>query len=141
MYFHESLDLGPTTIYPLTPDQFQNLIAFLLSNTSDTACPIPMHATKLNRPRYSSYHAMKYFKISRNRYERRLPLEYRTGCTSSSIDYPEIEDQFWILDHLSKVGMGKPTDEAEYEVVKERLKKISPSSPHWRPQSDGRTYP
>ena len=47
-------------------------------------------------------------------------------------DYPEITDNIWLMNHEFEVRQyGKPYDEATAAAVKERLKKITPSSPLW----------
>jgi hypothetical protein len=132
VYFHESRREGPYTIYPLTKEQFDILTSFLTSPKSDIACPLPIHATKENRPRYDPYHATKYFHIYRNRYEQRLPVEYWWPENPSVRDYPEVEDHLWLQNHMYQVAVGrKLLDAAAVEAAKERLKKVSPSSPLW----------
>ncbi|RFU36296.1 hypothetical protein B7463_g95, partial [Scytalidium lignicola] len=119
VFFHQSLRDGPRTIYPLTDIQFKDLTNFLLSERDVAApeCPLPIHGSKFNRPRYDPYFAMKYFHIFRDRFERTLPAEHRRPHKFSDRDYPEIEDQLWILNHQFKAGeKGEPVDEAEMAI-------------------------
>lgn len=84
---------------------------------------------------------MKYFQIFRNRYERELPSRYIGRDTFSAKDYPEIEDHLWLLNHMYESARdGKPVDEEAVEAAKERLKKISPSSPMWSHDPAGPDY-
>jgi hypothetical protein len=50
----------------------------------------------------------------------------------SARDYPEIEDDLWLINQMYEVSIGsKALDEAAVEAATERLKKVSPSSPLW----------
>ncbi|KAI1327187.1 hypothetical protein F5Y16DRAFT_410527 [Xylariaceae sp. FL0255] len=90
----------------------------------------------LNRPRYYRYHATKYFHIFRNKYDSRLPEWFIDlgGCVLSPHDWPELEDDRWLLDYRMESGMnGVPQDEAAVEVAMKRRSNMMPSSPLWPP--------
>lgn len=131
MYLHEGRIKGPKTIYPLTPDQLNNLITFSLSEKAPTS-PFPIRGTPDNRPRYDPYHAMKYFSIYRNTYERLLPSKLRRRDVFTSNDYPELDDRRRLMLHLYEVGSGEAQrDDKLVRFYEERLKLVSPSSPLW----------
>ncbi|KAI1735729.1 hypothetical protein F4680DRAFT_434330 [Xylaria scruposa] len=131
---------GTSTMYSPTADQFDNLIKFLLSDPSaPTECPLPIRASKLNRPRYYRYHATKYFHIFRDKYDSRLPAWFvRPDYRRAPVDFPEIEDDNWLLRHtMEAYESGTPRDEAAIAAALERMKNITPSSPLW-PHDDTR---
>ncbi|POR38611.1 Uncharacterized protein TPAR_01182 [Tolypocladium paradoxum] len=131
---HGSLRGGPRTIYPLTTSQWQAFADFLTSDPSGPAnlgSPLPLRATSENRPRYTSYFAMKYQHIFRDRFAFRLPARYEApvSCKSSSIDYPEKEDWHWVVNHTLDRADGNPIDEAEMARRTEVLRACQPGSP------------
>ncbi|KAI0521166.1 hypothetical protein F5B22DRAFT_597948 [Xylaria bambusicola] len=130
---------GPRTMYPPTADQLDKLIQFLLSSSCATVeCPLPIMASKLNRPRYYRYHATKYFHIFRDKYDSRLPEWFVRpgGCVIYPIDFPEVEDENIIMLQVMWAD-GTPPDEDVIAAARERLKVITPSSPCW-PHDDKR---
>ncbi|KAI1362412.1 hypothetical protein F5Y08DRAFT_312047 [Xylaria arbuscula] len=133
---------GPTTMYSPTVDQLEDLMKFLRSDPGEPAsCPLPIRASKLNRPRFYRYHATKYFHIFRDRYDSRLPERFVDpgGCVLWPGDWPEIEDEYFLFAHpMESLQNGTPIDEAAMAAAKERLKNITPSSPLWRPIHDER---
>ncbi|KAF4468892.1 hypothetical protein FALBO_4208 [Fusarium albosuccineum] len=124
---------GPHTLYPPTPDQFDSLVRFLLSGPDeDVPCPLPIHGTRDNIPRWHPYHALAEYHIFRDKYERKLPSEPpKRGCTLVNADWPELRDK-WIIenqDYIRSSG-GVLTDE-DLAAAQARLEKVTPSSPCW----------
>ncbi|KAM0350887.1 hypothetical protein HYE67_000893 [Fusarium culmorum] len=95
MWIHGARLRGPRTLYPPTPDQFDSLINFLLSEPKEeAACPLPIHGINENRPRWHPYDALAKYHIFRDKYERKLPMEPpRQGCTLVNADWPELGDE------------------------------------------------
>ncbi|KAI0145631.1 hypothetical protein GGR57DRAFT_480146 [Xylariaceae sp. FL1272] len=126
---------GPTTMYSPTPEQFNTLVQFLLSDRSSTTeCPLPIRASNLNRPRFYRYHATKYFHIFRDKYDSRLPAWFldTSGCARNPRDFPELEDEHKLLDlTMSAYQSGTQPDDHAVAAIKESLKNITPSSPLW----------
>jgi len=81
---------------------------------------------------------MKYYHIFRNRYERRLPTIFVSGCTASAHDYPEIQDRISMANLLQQSHRkGEPTYEAEVAELRARMELVSPTSPlRGGPQDD-----
>ncbi|KAK3942858.1 hypothetical protein QBC46DRAFT_255539 [Diplogelasinospora grovesii] len=140
----------PRTLFPPTAEQFSSLVAFLLSEqtakegtaeqTTGTECPLPIRASSLNGPRFLRYHATKYFHIFRDKYDSRLPEWYAEfNCSSSSLDFPEIEDELALLRGEDDDG---PLDETKRAARIAGLRNITPSSPLWcRSSSTRGRYP
>lgn len=126
---HESLIEGSRTIYPLTDDQFHQLTAYLVSESGEVVCPLPIQASPSNRPRYNPWHAIKECHIFRNRYERRTLKEFPWPDTYSHVDYPEITDSLWQQNHMLHVQRGAPLNETELRAATQRLKLRSHPSP------------
>jgi hypothetical protein len=136
---------GPNTLFPPTPDQLESIISFLSSSSKGAApgsCPFPVKATEHNRPRWSHYHAAKYFNIYRNRYDHRLPeFDLGLGCVWRGSDWPELNDESWIMHHFYQVSMKEvKLDEAAVAAASERMKLVTPGSPFWC-RVNGERYP
>lgn len=135
MWIHGARLRGPRTLYPPTPDQFDSLINFLLSDPKEGAtCPLPIHGTNENRPRWHPYDALAKYHIFRDKYERKLPMEPpRQGCTLVNADWPELGDEYIVrnTEYIRREG-GIVTDE-EIAAASARLKEVTPSSPCWHP--------
>ncbi|EFY99097.1 hypothetical protein X797_002579 [Metarhizium robertsii] len=134
-YWAETVIFGGVVLFDRCdcgPD-FDNVISFLLAGEGHVRpCPFPIRGTPDNRPRFDPYHAMKYFKIYRNRYERLLPLILWRRHIFSSTDYPELDDRRRLMYHLYEVGSGEAErDDELVRYYEERLRLISPSSPIW----------
>ncbi len=129
---------GPNTLYPLTPDQFEGLVGFLLA-TSDPRppCPLPIHGTDLNRPRWDVLRAFTYFHIFRDRYELKLPepadQSRQDWCLRQNpLDWPELGDQWFLAEQAQAHYRGEPVDEEAVAAASERLGQVTPTSPLWR---------
>ncbi|KAI1868788.1 hypothetical protein JX265_006767 [Neoarthrinium moseri] len=137
VFLHSALLSGPITIFPPTVDQLEKLVSFLGlesedSDAASTACPLPILASKFNRPRWYRYHATKYFHIFRDKYDSRLPLRFPWPDKLVGKDFPELDDQLWLMNHEDQVANDHvPLDEAAVTAAKQRLKNITPSSPLW----------
>lgn len=108
MWIHGARLRGPRTLYPPTPDQFDSLINFLLSDPKEGAtCPLPIHGTNENRPRWHPYDALAKYHIFRDKYIVRN------------------------TEYIRREG-GIVTDE-EIAAASARLKEVTPSSPCWHP--------
>ncbi|KAI1076706.1 hypothetical protein F5B20DRAFT_555240 [Whalleya microplaca] len=132
VFLHADRLEGPRTLYPPTESQRRGLIRFLLSEPAQgTPCPLPMLDSMDNRPRYEAYDAFAYFHIFRDRYERELPPQRQIKDVCSAVDFPEIEDQQYIVEQTWARALGEPTDEAKLAAAEERMRHITPSSPCW----------
>ncbi|KAJ4122918.1 hypothetical protein NW768_009908 [Fusarium equiseti] len=143
MWIHGDLIKGPMTLYPPTKEQFDSLISFLMSPPdSVTKCPLPIHATKVNRPRWHPYDAFAEYHIFRDRYERKLPPQPpQQGCVRDGVDWPELNDRQVLLlfGHVNDDGKPYVTEE-ECDAAEERIRNITPSSPLWRSFGDMSLY-
>ncbi len=139
VFLHSGTLSGPVTIYPPTPEQFQKLVCFLEPEPGTAANPLPIRATKLNRPRWYRYHATKYFHIFRNKYDSRLPLRFPWPDRITGKNFPELDDRLWLMNHhFQAENNGVPLDKAAVAAAEESMRNITPSSPLW--DHDG-TYP
>lgn len=131
MYLHNATHWCGYTLAPPTEDQFNDLLAFLLSPSPDTApSPLPITITSANKWRWEPYYAMATHHIFRDRYERKLPPPhlYRRKHSKRDHDWPELADMA-LLRRESWHGIPVPEDEKA--AARERLKQITPSSPYW----------
>ncbi|KAF5017836.1 hypothetical protein F66182_10207 [Fusarium sp. NRRL 66182] len=134
MWLHGHRAGGPTTLYPPTPTQFESLMDFLLSSPNqDTPCPLPIHGTDDNRPRWHPYHALAQYHIFRDKYERKLPPEppQRRGHRMYPMDWPELGDEWLIHNQAWIRNEGHELSEADIAAARTRLKEVTPSSPCW----------
>ena len=133
MWIHGALANGPNTLYPPTPEQFSALVDFLLAEEDPKPpCPLPIHGTPQNRPRWDPNLALGDFHIFRDKYERKV---WRPGPRNRVIhfvrDWPELKDEDFLVEQ-SRIGWtGAAIDMDAYEAAKERLKQVTPSSPCW----------
>ncbi|KAH6951521.1 hypothetical protein DER45DRAFT_510669 [Fusarium avenaceum] len=134
LYLHAGRRGGPYNLFPLTTDQFQTLIEFLLGDpdSADSGeSPFPFRASSKNRWRWDDWDAIARYHIFRDKYERyfqptKPPPNYR-----SSIDWPEIADDLYLIDAMHEHWNGRPVDKDEIRAALERLKQVTPSSPAW----------
>jgi hypothetical protein len=143
MWIHGDLIRGPKTLYPPTKEQFESLIKFLISPPeSIPECPLPIHGTKINRPRWHPYDAFAEYHIFRDRYERKLPPQPpRQGCVQNGVDWPELTDRQVLLLHGHVNDQGEPyVTEEECDAAEDRIRNITPSSPLWRSFGDRSLY-
>lgn len=107
---------------------------FLLGKKDESAAvenPLPIRATSENRWRWDAWDAIAKYHIFRDKYERLVsptkpPTSYR-----SSVDWPEIADDFYLIDAMHEHYEGKDVDKDEIRAALERLKQVTPSSPIW----------
>ena len=134
VYFHDGRDGGPFTLYPPTDDQLRALLAFLKSSLGQ-GNPLPILASDLNRYRWDPYYAMKDHHIFRDRYERCNTEGYKSTRRWGARHWPELADQQFLLQAALQRALGQPApDENEVRAAKERLKKITSTSPVWHNQ-------
>ena len=124
----------PKTIYPPTEQQFNALVDFLLAGPDKAACPLPIHGTPLNRPRWDPDDAIARFHIFRDKWERKIPeAPLQHGCVRNSKDWPELDDRNLVQIQLTNKQWGAPVDEEALAAAEERLMQVTPSSPCWNP--------
>src|SRR3569833_1344792 len=133
MWIHGALDNGPRTLYPPTPGQFTALVDFLLADEDRRLpCPLPIHGTPENRPRWEPNVALADFHIFRDKYERKV---WRPGPRDRVLktvgDWPEMRDEYFLEEQSRSGWAGGVVDMDAYEAAKERLKQVTPSSPCW----------
>ncbi|KAI1656698.1 hypothetical protein F4813DRAFT_397277 [Daldinia decipiens] len=132
MYLHSDRRNSPYTIFPPTETQFENLVDFLLSPTADPSrCPLPITCTADNKWRWEPYEAMAYYHIFRDRYERKLPEDYRYSDVQSARNWPEVNDRYIDFQQQMAKREELPVDEDAWKAAKDNLRKITPSSPAW----------
>lgn len=134
MWLHGGLIRGPKTLYRPTEEQFNALTAFLLADSEhlQTRCPLPIHGTPMNRPRWGAYEAFVDAHIFRDRYERKVSSERpRRGCRILGIDWPESDDQLYLVMQSQARYQGEEVDEEAIKAAEERIMNITPSSPLW----------
>ncbi|POR31120.1 Uncharacterized protein TPAR_08694 [Tolypocladium paradoxum] len=139
LLIHGSLREGPMTIYPLTNSQWHAFASFLTSDAAAAAnmpCPLPLQATSQNLPRYTLYFAMKYQHIFRDRFAFRLParFEFPDSRDISEVDYPEREDNDWVITHTLDRYQGKQIDEEEMARRIAVLHSCQPGNPYSQAQ-------
>lgn len=124
---------GPGTLYPPTNDQFDSLVRFLLSEPEeDVPCPLPIHGTDENRPRWHRWHAFSQYHIFRDRYEKKMPPDPpRRGCTLVLADWPETRDYWVAMNHEILRREGATITDEDIAEARSRLKEVTPSSPYW----------
>ncbi|KAH7121478.1 hypothetical protein EDB81DRAFT_766293 [Dactylonectria macrodidyma] len=134
MWIYGSDIFDPKTIYPPTEEQFDALVDFLLGGPNNTACPLPIQGTRLNRPRWDPDHAIARFHIFRDKWERKIPAApLQHECVRNSKDWPELDDRNLVQIQLTNRQWGAPVDEEALAAAEERLKLVTPSSPCWNP--------
>ncbi|KAK7431843.1 hypothetical protein QQZ08_001461 [Neonectria magnoliae] len=148
VWIHGASVDGPRTLYPPTAEQFNSLVAFLLADTDSrgkTPLPLPIHGTAQNRPRWRAYEAFVDNHIFRDRYERKMPAQRPEPTPPhriTGVDWPELEDDWYVLGQFQAGWQGLPVDEEGVLAAQERLRNITPSSPLWAAvfggQEDGR---
>ncbi|KAH7129168.1 hypothetical protein EDB81DRAFT_871782 [Dactylonectria macrodidyma] len=134
VYLHAGRRGGPYTLFPPTAEQFERLMEFLLSkrdSSAETESPLPIRATSENRWRWDAWDSIAQYHIFRDKYERFIspakpPTSYR-----SSVDWPEIADDLYLIDAMHKHYEGKVVDKEKIQAALERLKQVTPSSPVW----------
>lgn len=136
MWIHGARRKGPKTLYPPTEEQFKALVAFLLADSDHleaTPCPLPIHGTKINRPRWGADEAFAEHHIFRDRYERQVSvIRPPRPCVIKDVDWPEHEDHWFLFMQSQARYQGEEVDEEAIAAAQERLKNITPSSPLWR---------
>jgi hypothetical protein len=140
MWIEGDLIRGPSTLYPPTEEQFNSLIAFLLAEPDQKAeCPLPLRATKFNRPRWDAYQAFTNHHIFRDRYEKVLsPCPPQARDVRNAIDWPELGDRstLFLQGQINPNGVPYVSDE-DVAAAHEGLRNITPSSPLWRSFGNG----
>ncbi|KAF7548536.1 hypothetical protein G7Z17_g6998 [Cylindrodendrum hubeiense] len=101
----------------------------------EVQCPLPIHGTPMNRPRWDADDAMTRFHIFRDKYERKVPINPPPPrCVRSSNDWPELDDYHIVGLAIGSRQWGQPVDEEAVAAAEARLKDITPSSPLWKPR-------
>ena len=140
MWIHGILAKGPQTLYPPTTEQFEALRAFLLADSSPThnvVCPLPIHGSRLNRPRWDPMDSMQ-FHIFRDWYERKIPSRRPPQrLTHTFANWPELEDSWVTLELTKRKQLGEPIDEELLKRASEGLRLMTPSSPLWHLRKRG----
>ena len=105
---------------------------FLSDLDGNASCPLLIHATPDNRPRWDPQDAFTHFHIFRDRHEKRM-LEGRPAhpCVQDGLDWPEIGDELFLIGVAHERRHGGVVDEGDIEAARERLKNITPTSPSW----------
>ena len=148
MWIHGALERGPDTLYPPTPTQFDELISFLLADGDELPpCPLPIHGTDQNRPRWHASRAFLEFHIFRDKYERKIwqppPDEEQLPrrVVTTPMDWPEIGDQFFLIEQTRLSYDGHPFDEEGVRAAQKRMSEVTPTSPCWQRGYEGPTEP
>lgn len=136
MWMQGSLIGGPHTLLPPTPAQYEALVSFLLSDPDERPpCPLPIHGTPDNIPRWDASEAFAHFHIFRDRHERRV-VETRWGPQHShrqrTQDWPEQGDELFLINSEYARGRGEAVDEEAARAAERRLAGVTPTSPCWR---------
>ncbi|KPM43812.1 hypothetical protein AK830_g2786 [Neonectria ditissima] len=135
MWIYGSDVFDPKTLYPPTQQQFNALVNFLLAGPDEAACPLPIHGTRSNRPRWDPDDAIARYHIFRDKWERKIPESpERRDCVRNSKDWPELDDRNLVQIQLTNKQWGAPVDEEALAAAEERLMQVTPSSPCWNPQ-------
>ncbi|KAH7154130.1 hypothetical protein DER46DRAFT_628035 [Fusarium sp. MPI-SDFR-AT-0072] len=124
LYLHSGRRAGPFTLLPLTTDQSERLVDFLLGETEEPAAsrsPLPFTVTSEN-PRYNIFH---------NKYKRSVQPTKPTGGVKSAVDWPGIADEPYLIGAMHDYWGGQPVDKNKVRAALERLQQITPSSPVW----------
>ncbi|KAF5017839.1 hypothetical protein F66182_10210 [Fusarium sp. NRRL 66182] len=141
MWIHGARFNGPRTLYPPTLEQFDSLINFLLSSPDENiSCPLPIHGTDSNRPRWHPYDALATYHIFRDKHERKLPPEPpRPGCVLVNADWPELADDYIVNNRDFVRSQGGVITDEQVTAALARLKEVTPSSPCWHPSLERKT--
>ncbi|KAM5346932.1 hypothetical protein ACJ41O_009937 [Fusarium nematophilum] len=132
MWIHGARIWGPHTLYPPTPEQFESLVKFLLSRPDEehAPCPLPIHGTKENRPRWHAWHAIARYHIFRDKYERHVsPEPPARHCVEVNADWPEMGDEWIVLNQDYIRSEGGKLSEEDIAAALARLREVTPSSP------------
>ena len=145
MYIH--VPEASSTLAPPTEKQFNDLVSFLLSPTSDTdpsRCPLPIRITRENKWRWHAYDGMVDYHIFKFRHEIPKGARRRDHCVISIKDWPETYEQQTIENEGIKGLDGGACDEGLIAASLERLKRIAtPTSRcyHWNDEEQSRLQP
>ncbi|KAG5763397.1 hypothetical protein H9Q72_008499 [Fusarium xylarioides] len=134
LYLHASRRVGPYTLFPLTTAQFERFVDFLLGDTEESAAsrsPLPFRATSENRWRWHSWDAITRYHIFRDKYERSVQPTKPIGGVKSSVDWPEIGDELYLIGAMHDYWDGQPVDKDKVREALEHLQQVTPSSPVW----------
>ncbi|KAJ4246193.1 hypothetical protein NW757_009647 [Fusarium falciforme] len=136
MWIHGSLFRGPRTLYPPTQDQVDSLVKFLLASPGEGApCPLPIHGTPENRPRWHPYHALAKYHIFRDKYERQPgpepPKHSHRGPAPA--DWPEMNDYYIAFYTDMLRNNGATLTDQDIANARARLAEATPSSPFFYP--------
>ncbi|RTE74929.1 hypothetical protein BHE90_010631 [Fusarium euwallaceae] len=132
IWIHGASQGGPRTLYPPTQRQLDSLISFLLSRPDeDSVCPLPIHGTPENRPRWDPYEAQSRFHIFRDKNLLSPPIQSPgRSCTSvKASDWPEVGDEMiWVQQNQLR-EWGELYDVEVMVAAEEGMKLITPTSP------------
>jgi len=128
MWIHGALSNGPNTRYPPTAKQFEAFVSFLLADGAERPhCPLPIHGTPQNRPRWDAY-AFTDFHIFRDRYERKIrPVQPGRSfgprrVVKTVLDWPEMADEVFLIQKAQLHYSGVLSDEEAVSAAEERLR-------------------
>jgi len=137
MWIHGARTDGPRTLYPPTPEQFDELIAFLAADEPEQLpCPLPILGTPQNRPRWDPYRVFAEFHIFRDRHERRIRepdvwehfMYAAPHASKVPLDWPELDDQLLVEQQW---WTGVPANPEDVTAALARLRQVTPTSPCW----------
>ncbi|KLO90767.1 uncharacterized protein LW93_062 [Fusarium fujikuroi] len=134
LYLHASRRVGPFTLFPLTTAQFEGFVDFLLGDTEEPATsrsPLPFRATSENRWRWHNWDTITRYHIFRDKYERTVQPTKPVGGVKSSVDWPEIGDELYLIGAMQDYWDGQPVDKDKVREALEHLQQVTPSSPVW----------
>ena len=110
-------------------------MAFLLADPSagSVECPLPIHATPQNRPRWDPTYSIGYH-IFRDRYERKPRPPPQRRVNHNVLNWPEMIDEWSIMHMMYRQShLGEPIDKEAWNAAHEGIKLITPTSPLWQP--------
>ncbi|KAI8711170.1 hypothetical protein NCS52_01492600 [Fusarium sp. LHS14.1] len=123
---------SPRTLYPPTQKQLDSLISILLSKPNqNSVCPLPIHGTPENRPRWDPYEAQSRFHIFRDKNLLSPPIKSpgRSYTSVKASDWPEVGDEMiWVQQNQLR-EWGEPYDARVMAAAEEGMKLITPTSP------------
>ncbi|KAF5969227.1 hypothetical protein FBULB1_10326 [Fusarium bulbicola] len=124
LYLHASRRVGPYTLFPLTTDQFERFVDFLLGDTEEhttSRSPLPLRATSENRWRWHHWDTIARYHIFRDKYERNVQPTKPIGGVKSSVDWPEIADELYLIGAMHDYWDGQPVDKDKVREALEHL--------------------